>query len=191
GGASVRSGRCPSRVWMTRMPARRAVASICAHGPTAVWRRETSLPSAAPKPPGSKKSRCMSMMTSAMRPVSTVSGSGSAAMVLTGTAASRCLPFSVDQQQEHGQFGCSHGQGRSALLAGENDVLDQRIDLVGPAVAAEHAIVADAGLHVVALEIGAQPGAEVVGGRGLADRADVVALAFDGEQHGAPDRLRL
>ena len=30
--------------------------------------RETSLPSAAPKPPGSMKSRCMSMTTSAVRP---------------------------------------------------------------------------------------------------------------------------
>ena len=50
---------------------------------------------------------------------------------------------------------------------------------------------ADAGLHVVALAIGPQAGAEIVRGRGLADRADVVALAFDREQHGAPDRPRL
>ena len=28
-------------------------------------------------------------------------------------------------------------------------------------------------------------------GRGLADRTDIIALAFDGEQHGAPDGARL
>src|SRR6516165_2825818 len=59
-----------------------------AHGPTAALRRETSLPSAAPKPPGSKKSRCISMMMSAVRPVSTVTAAGSASMVRTGTTAS-------------------------------------------------------------------------------------------------------
>ncbi len=88
GGASVRSGRCPSRVWMTSTPARRAAASTSAHGPTAALRRDTSLPSAAPKPPGSKKSRCISMMTRAVRPVSTATAAGSASIVRTGTAAS-------------------------------------------------------------------------------------------------------
>src|SRR5262245_56172338 len=164
GGASVRSGRCPSRVWMTNMPQRRAAASTAAQGPTAALSRETSLPSAAPNPPGSRKSRCMSMMTSAVRPVSTSSGAGSAAMVRIGMATS---------------------------LAGENNVLQERIDLVGPAVAAEHAVVPDAGLHMVSLEIGPQPRAQLVRGRGLADGADIVALAFDREQHGALDGARL
>ena len=36
-------------------------------GSTAAASSETSLPSASPKPPGSRKSRCMSMMTSADR----------------------------------------------------------------------------------------------------------------------------
>ena len=67
----------------------------------------------------------------------------------------------------------------------------ERIDLVVPAVAAEHAVVADAGLHVVALEIGPQSGAQIVRGHGLADGADVVPLAFDREQHRAPDRARV
>ena len=41
-------------------------------------------------------------------------------------------------------------------LACENDVPEQRVDLVGPAIAAEHPVVSDPRLHVVALEIGAQ-----------------------------------
>src|SRR5262245_1556738 len=49
----------------------------------------------------------------------------------------------------------------------------------------------DAGLHVVALEIGAQSGTQIVRRRRLADGADVVALAFDREQHGALDGARL
>src|SRR5262245_31659255 len=164
GGASVRSGRCPSRVWMMSMPERRAAASTSAHGPTAALSSETSLPSAAPNPPGSRKSRCMSMMTSAVRPVSRSSGAGSAAMVRIGMHPS---------------------------LARQDDVLQQRIDLVVPAVAAEHAVVPDAGLHVVALEIGPQARAQLVRGRGLADGTDIVALAFDREQHGALDGARL
>src|SRR5262245_49371478 len=164
GGASVRSGRCPSRVWMTRMPDRRAAASTSPHGPTAAFSSETSLPSAAPNPPGSRKSRCMSMMTSAVRPVSTSSGAGSAAMVRIGMRPS---------------------------LARQDDILQERIDLVVPAVAAEHAVMSDAGLHVMALEIGTQSRAQLVRGRGLADGADVVALAFDSEQHGALDGARL
>ena len=50
---------------------------------------------------------------------------------------------------------------------------------------------ADAGLHVVALEIGPQLAAQIVRGHGLADGADVVALAFDGQQHGFADRARI
>src|SRR5215813_13838876 len=76
-------------------------------------------------------------------------------------------------------------------LARQDDVLHDRIDLVLPPLAAEHAIMADARLHVVALEIGPQARAQVVRGERLADCADVVALAFHGEQHGAPNRARL
>ena len=81
GGASDRSGRCPSRVWMTRMPLSRAAASTAAIGFTARASCETSLPSVSPKPPGSMKSRCMSMMTSAVFDQSSSIGSGSATMV--------------------------------------------------------------------------------------------------------------
>src|SRR4029077_1803498 len=203
GGASVRSGRWPSRVWMMRMPARRAAARTSAQGPTAVLRREISLPSAAPKPPGSRKSRCISMMTSAIRPVSTASGSGSAAMVLTGKAASRCWFCScasrAHKRARSGPFRprrdrlarfCVPLARRRRSLTCENDVLHQRIDLVGPAVAAEHAVVPDPGLHMMLFEIGAQAGAEVVRGGGLADSADVVALAFDRKQHCTLDRPR-
>ena len=49
-------------------------------GPTAAASSETSLPSASPKPPGSRKSRCMSMMTSAVRAGSIAMAEGSAGM---------------------------------------------------------------------------------------------------------------
>src|SRR4051812_7196319 len=81
----------------------------------------------------------------------------------------------------------AHAGYEAGSIAGQDDILHDRIDLVVPALAAEHAVVADADLHVVALEIGAQAAAQVVGGERLADRADVVALALDGEQHGAAD----
>ena len=73
-------------------------------------------------------------------------------------------------------------------IARQNHVLQNRIDLVLPALAGKDAVVPDAGLHVVALEIGAQLAAQVVRSHRLADGANVVALALDGEQHGAPDR---
>ena len=80
GGASERSGRWPSRVWITSMPVARAASSTALQGPTAACSRETSLPSVSPKPPGSRKSRCMSMMISAVRSRSTLIGCGSAAI---------------------------------------------------------------------------------------------------------------
>ena len=48
---------------------------------------ETSLPSISPKPPGSRKSRCMSIRTMAVRSRSISMGSGSASTVLVGMAA--------------------------------------------------------------------------------------------------------
>jgi len=65
GGQSDRSGRWASRVWITGMPSQRAVASSRAIAGTQACKRLTSLPSASPKPPGSTKSRCMSMTTRA------------------------------------------------------------------------------------------------------------------------------
>ena len=50
---------------------------------------------------------------------------------------------------------------------------------------------ANAGLHMVALAIGPKARAQIVRGERLADRADVVALAFDRQQHGLLDRLRI
>ncbi len=66
-----------------------------------------------------------------------------------------------------------------------------RVDAGLPALAAEHAVVAHAGLHVVALEVRAHAGAQVLRGERLPDRADVVALALDGEERHAPDRAGL
>src|SRR4029078_251619 len=47
-------------------------------GSIALRSSETSLPSASPNPPGSTKSRCMSMMTSAQPPRSNENSYGSA-----------------------------------------------------------------------------------------------------------------
>src|SRR5271154_3886828 len=49
----------------------------------------------------------------------------------------------------------------------------------------------DTRLQMMALAIGAQFLAEIVRGHRLADGADVVALAFDRQQHGAADRTRV
>src|SRR5215475_12733276 len=66
---------------MTRSPISRAAASTDPIGITARASLETSLPSTSPKPPGSMKSRCMSMMTSAVFDQSRSIGSGSAMTV--------------------------------------------------------------------------------------------------------------
>ena len=44
---------------------RRATWSSAFNGPITLASSDTSLPSVSPKPPGSRKSRCMSMITSA------------------------------------------------------------------------------------------------------------------------------
>ena len=54
----------------------RAASSSARHGATAAASSDTSLPSVSPKPPGSRKSRCMSMMTSAVARGSIAIGSG-------------------------------------------------------------------------------------------------------------------
>src|SRR6185312_11194073 len=63
------------------IPARRAAASNAFAGATALARRDTSFPSASPNPPGSRKSRCMSIMTIAVTAGSTLIAPGSASMV--------------------------------------------------------------------------------------------------------------
>ena len=88
GGASERSGRWPSRVWMTSMPAasRRRQQRACT-ARSAACSSETSLPSVSPKPPGSRKSRCMSMMISAADAGSKETSTGSAAIVAIGMSS--------------------------------------------------------------------------------------------------------
>src|SRR6185437_8322728 len=72
-----------------------------------------------------------------------------------------------------------------------NEIAQQRVDLVVPLLAAEHAVVSDAGLHVVDTAIGANAGTELLRGERLADRADVILFAFDRHQPHAPDRSRV
>ena len=56
GARSDRSGRWPSLVWTTSIPAARQARSARPVGAMADRSRPTSLPNAAPKPPGSRKS---------------------------------------------------------------------------------------------------------------------------------------
>ncbi len=58
------------------------------------------------------------------------------------------------------------------------EVPHDRIDLGFPLPAREHAVVADAGLQVVAFPEWGQLRAEIVGCNRLAHRADVIALAL-------------
>src|SRR5258706_10690523 len=81
--------------------------------------------------------------------------------------------------------------GAQRLLGHLDDVAHLRIDARLPALAAEDAVVADARLDVVALQIGPHAAAQVLRREGLADGADVVALALDGKERHAADRLRL
>ena len=76
GGQSDRSGTWPSRVWITVSPTSRAAASTSCSGGTTASSSDTSLPRVSPKPPGSTKSRCMSMITSAVLAGSKVNGYG-------------------------------------------------------------------------------------------------------------------
>src|SRR6202790_3491028 len=95
-----------------------------------------------------------------------------------------------------------HPRGRGVWVPGSrgttansridvHEVAQQGIDLVVPAAAGEHAVMADAGLHVMDLAIGAYAGAEVLRGERLADRADIVLFAFDRHQPHPLDRGRV
>jgi hypothetical protein len=66
GGQSDKSARWPSRVWITIIPSLRARSSTLRVGSMVARSGETSLPSASPNPPGSTKSRCMSMISRAV-----------------------------------------------------------------------------------------------------------------------------
>ena len=66
-GSRTRSAVCASRVWTIGQPrARQAASSARDRRDRRLRAGVTSLPSEAPKPPGSMKSRCMSMTTSAV-----------------------------------------------------------------------------------------------------------------------------
>src|SRR5215469_7503961 len=74
-----------------------------------------------------------------------------------------------------------------ALACRPHNVTEHGIDLLLPALAAEHAVMADSGLEMVALARGREPGQEVVGRGGLADGADIVAFALHRQQQGIAD----
>jgi hypothetical protein len=68
-----------------------------------------------------------------------------------------------------------------------NDITHHGVDFVVPASAAEDAVVANPRLHVVHLHILPQFRAKVLRGEGLAEAANIVPLAFDGQQSGVLD----
>src|SRR5208282_1949585 len=75
------------------------------------------------------------------------------------------------------------------LIVGVDEIPQLRIDLLAPAPPVEHAVVADLGLDMAPLLARFQPGEQFVRGRCLANRANVVVLALDGQERGARDRL--
>src|ERR1700730_3750963 len=72
-----------------------------------------------------------------------------------------------------------------------NDITHHGVDFVVPAAAAEDAVVANPSLHVVHLHILPQSRAKVLRGEGLAEAANIVPLAFDGQKRGALDGARI
>src|SRR5690349_22518815 len=58
-------------------------------------------------------------------------------------------------------------------IVGLNDHSQHRVDLVLPAPSVEHPIVSGTGLEVMVLQMGPQAAAQILRGKGLADRADV------------------
>src|SRR6266481_8799716 len=72
-----------------------------------------------------------------------------------------------------------------------HEIPQQRVDFVVPALAAEYAVMADAGLHVMYLAIGAHAGAKVLRRQRLTDRADVVLFALHRHQAHSLDRGRV
>src|SRR5437588_8520297 len=83
----------------------------------------------------------------------------------------------------------SNLNGLLAVLADEGG--DLRVGLGLPAAAVKDAVMADIELQVVCLFCPRQIVAQPVRRDGLPDRADIVALAFDGHQRGALDCSRI
>ena len=72
-----------------------------------------------------------------------------------------------------------------------NDITHHGVDFVVPAPAAESAVVANPCLHIVHLHVLPQSRAKVLRGEGLAEAANIVPLAFDGQQSGTPYGARI
>jgi hypothetical protein len=79
--------------------------------------------------------------------------------------------------------------GRS--VAGVIEVPQDRIDVAAPAPSGEDPVMADAGLDMMTLHVGPEAAAQFLRSQCLAGTANVVALAFDGEERSAPDRARI
>ena len=101
GGQSLKSARCASRVCTTTPPAERHAANTAWQLGTMALRSDTSLPSVSPKPPGSTKSRCMSMMTRAVLSTEKVKANGCAATLNVSRASASVMPLPFLLRQCH------------------------------------------------------------------------------------------
>src|SRR6202043_2127855 len=123
-------------------------------------------------------------------PCATISPTGVAGIFLTVIARSEATKQSIPPW-DSGLLRSARNDGSRAVVGSRIDVHEipqQGIDLVVPAPAAEHAVMPDAGLHVMYFAVSADTGAQVLRGQRLADRADVVLLALDRHQAHALDR---
>ena len=100
-----------------------------------------------------------------------------------------------DAEGEPFGFGSSHTttDDNAITVAETNEASweSHGVDFVVPAAAAEDAVMANPRLHVVHLHILPQSRAKVLRGEGLAEAANIVPLAFDGQQRGALDGARI
>ena len=79
----------------------------------------------------------------------------------------------------------------SGSIARQDYVLKDWVNLVFPALSRKYPVMADACLHVVALQIRPELAAEFMGRHRLADGANIVALALDRKKHSLADRIRV
>src|SRR2546423_8889178 len=144
---------------MTAIPTPRLAASTVCRGAITALSRSTSLPKASPKPPGSMKSRCMSITISAVWAGSKRNGPGSAGTVSWSAAIG--LPWNGSRQHGFGGGDAAedaalhghHPQRRSVVAQlGAPGAVGQDQALVAPIVGLAHGgvhadIRGDAGQH--------------------------------------------
>ena len=115
-------------------------------------------------------------------------GAGKGSATAMSTARSW---FGISSARSAAEFGQRIRRRSWASIRHLNDIPHNRIDFIVPAAAAEDAIMADTCLHAVQLHMLAQPRAKVLCRERLTEAANIVPLAFHGQQRGAPDGARI